>query len=123
MKRLFLLLLLLIAACGSATPEAIETAKKDAQEQRGFSVLSESSDGGDWFTDESVTLEVSFGEEGCTGTIKFQSGAARLTIELPIPGSPSETTYTNVDDPSVAKLRKNSAFKRCFAADGSQPTG
>jgi len=123
MKRVItpLFLAFILAGCGDAEPGIIEAAKSEAKERK-FEILSMSSDGGDWFTDPSVTLEVSFGEEGCTGSITFKNGTARMGIELPIPGSPTETTYIHVDDPQVDQLRGNTAFKDCFTSNGSQST-
>lgn len=115
MKRfLALLALTLVAAC-SAPPESIELAKKEA-EARGFTVLSASGVAGDWMTDERVDVNVSFGEGGCTGDIRFENGSASLTIELTIPGSTTETTFVSVDDPTKDKLRENEAFKSCFVS-------
>lgn len=111
-KSLFLLPLVCVAVACGASSGTVTSATKDA-EARGFTVLSERN-GDAPFEDAWVDMEVSFGEGGCTGEISSDGEGVRLSIDLLVAGSTTETTPTTVSNPRVEKLRKNPAFANCF---------
>lgn len=105
-----------LTACGVATSE-VDAAKEDAK-KRGFTVLSVSS--GEDLLSKWIDLDVTFGKGGCKATL-YAEGDPRLSIELPVPGTTTETEHTYVDDPRVNDLESIPAFKHCFKDPDEKP--
>lgn len=114
MKRMSVALLCMVAAllpACSASKEEEDAAIQDARNRK-FTYLSTDSSGDIVFG--YVDVQVSFGEKGCTGIIRYEDGSVEMRIELPIPGNSTETVVRTVDNPQVDTLRSDPAFKHCF---------
>jgi hypothetical protein len=101
----------LMAACGASGSDQ-DAARADL-EARKFTVTSVQSMWPDLF------VYVSFGDKGCTAEVDYHAEPRdmKLKYTAAIPGSATETTAIQVENPSVDKLRKTPPFTTlCFNA-------